>query len=115
VVPGVGKRIVVQEIGVAIPEFRMRGRLLFKQERGMAIEVVSLGELEEQVVPGVRIDLGEVEISLADIIGIRSGSVIRLGPGAPHRCFLRIGSSTLAEGEVLPEGDALAVTITRVL
>lgn len=115
VVPGVGERVVVQEFGIAIPEFHMQGRLLFEKERGMAIEVVSLGESEEQFVPGVRIDLGEIEISLADIIGIRSGSVIRLGPGGPHRCFLRIGSSTLAEGEVSPEGDALAVTITRVL
>ena len=115
VFPGVGESMVIQEIRVTIPEFHIKSRLLFEKERGMAIEVVSLGEQEEQIVPGVRIDLGEIEISLADIIGIRSGSVIRLGPGGPHRCFLRIGSSTLAEGEVLTEGDALRVTITRVI
>ena len=107
--------MVIQEIRVTIPEFHIKSRLLFEKERGMAIEVVSVGEQEEQIVPGVRIDLGEIEISLADIIGIRSGSVSRLGPGGPHRCFLRIGSSTLAEGEVLTEGDALRVTITRVI
>ncbi len=112
---GVGCRIELGGMSVAIPDLHAHGRLLFKKERGMAIEIGSIGEGHDRIVPGVRLDLGEIEISLAEVSGLGSGSVICLGPVAPHRCFLRIGSSTIAEGEVSTEGDELRVTITRVV
>jgi hypothetical protein len=110
----VGVRVGISSLTVKIPEFFIEGRLVIDKEKGMAIEVVS--EVEQgNILPAVRIDLGELEISLADVLGLRAGSVVKLGPYAPLKCFLRIGSSTLAEGEFRSLEDGAVIEITKVL
>lgn len=113
--PVVGGRIMLSSLKVRIPEFFIVGRLVFCREESMAIEVSSREETRNEALPGVRVDLGELEISLADVLSLREGSVIKLGPMESLGCLLRIGSSTLAEGELRDSDDGQIIEITRVL
>jgi len=63
----------------------------------------------------VRLDLGEIEIGLEELLALRAGSSIELASEAPLRCFLRIGATTLAAGEIAIQGDKLSIRVTESL
>ena len=113
--PAVRGKVLLSALMVRIPEFFIDGRLIVRREESMAIEVLSTEGARSEVLPAVRVDLGELEISLADVLSLRVGSVIRLGPMEDLKCLLRIGSSTLAEGELRDSDDGRVIEITRVL
>jgi len=113
--PAVGGKVLLSALMVRIPEFFIDGRLIVRREESMAIEVLSTEGARSEVLPAVRVDLGELEISLADVLSLRVGSVIKLGPMEDLKCLLRIGSSTLAEGELRDSDDGRVIEITRVL
>jgi len=64
---------------------------------------------------GVRLDLGEIEIGIEELLALRAGSSIELTSEAPLRCFLRIGATTLAAGEIAIQGDKLSIRVTESL
>lgn len=64
---------------------------------------------------GVRLDLGEVEITLDELLALRAGSSIELAAEGPLRCFLRIGATTLAEGEIVVSGEHLTVRVNEII
>lgn len=64
---------------------------------------------------GVRLDLGEIEIGLEELVALRAGSSIELASEVPLRCFLRIGVTTLAAGEITIHGDKLLIRVTEAL
>ena len=81
----------------------------------MAIEIDECHEVREQQIPGVRLDLGEIEMRLSDLVGLRPGATINLGEVAFERCFVRLGATVLAEGKFRTSEGQLLLTIESVL
>lgn len=95
-------------------EVGMKGMLRCEEREEMSIEVSEMEVEGEQKLPGVRIDLGEIEVSLADLAALRPGAVINLGVVELDRCFIRVGSAALAEGRIRREGGELHITLQAV-
>lgn len=110
----VGADVVCETIEVRMPEIGVRGRCVCKGE-GMAIEIDECHEVREQQIPGVRLDLGEIEMRLSDLVGLRPGATINLGEVAFERCFVRLGATVLAEGKFRTSEGQLLLTIESVL
>lgn len=64
---------------------------------------------------GVRLDLGEVELGLEELLALRAGSAIEIAAEGPLRCFLRVGGTTLAAGELAVCGEKLSIRVTEAL
>jgi flagellar motor switch protein FliM len=75
---------------------------------GVEVNAASAGAL-------VRLDIGEIELSLQEIVALRSGTAIDLKAEMPLRCFMRVGSATLALGELAIEDRGLVLRITEVM
>jgi flagellar motor switch/type III secretory pathway protein FliN len=108
-----GASQLVGHVRVVNDEQRICGRLFLSEEGSMAIET-SVAEQESvqqrayDVI--VRIDLGEVQLSLEQLSALRSGSVIELDAKPPVSCFLRVGGTTLAQGELIVDEVGLRLT-----
>ena len=63
---------------------------------------------------GVIVDLGEIEISLADLVHLTPGSIIELEKPDCLQCTLKIGSSAFAQGEISSEPARMIIRITEV-
>jgi len=81
------------EIPVVVPEFSLRGTL--RRQSGGALIMVADDEREDDVVR-VRVELGEIEIGVRELLGLRPGCVLDLGPSGPLECVLAIGRTALA-------------------
>lgn len=110
----VGALVECQMIDVWMPEIGIRGRCVCGGE-GMSVEIDEGEWTSEQQIPGVRLDLGEIEMRLSDLVGLRPGAVINLGEVALERCFVRLGATVLAEGRFQTSGGRLLLTIESVL
>jgi len=96
-----------------LPELGVRA-LCQSMGGDMELSVKPREEVGEQIVSGVRLDLGEVQVRLCDLVGLRPGVVMNLGAVTLERCFLRLGSTVLAEGVFSSRGGELLVTIESV-
>jgi flagellar motor switch/type III secretory pathway protein FliN len=106
--------VVYSELDVWLPEIGIRGHGTCKGGV-MTIEVQESGAVEEQHIPGVRLDLGEIEVRLSDLVGLRPGAVLNLGEVVLERCFIRLGATVLAEGRFASVDGKLMLTIDSVL
>lgn len=116
----VGSEIVCDEIATWMPELGIHGRCVCATGGGLAMEVQVCGESggvesEQQHIPGVRLDLGEIEMRLSDIVGLRPGAVIDLGDVALERCHVRLGATVLAEGRFTSRDGKLLLMIDAVI
>jgi flagellar motor switch/type III secretory pathway protein FliN len=119
----VGETRVVQALSVECPQQRFQGKLRVSEEggmsiqRGMAVDVEEGMEPEETTQPGalIRLDLGEIELSLQEIVALRSGSKIELKAELPLNCFMRVGATTLARGELQVDQDSIVLRIKEVM
>lgn len=111
---GPGVEVVCKTIEVRMPELGIRGRCVCGGE-GMAIEIDECNTAGEQQVPGVRLDLGEIEMRLSDLVGLRPGATINLGEVTLERCFVRLGATVLAEGRFRTANGQLLLTVDSVL
>ena len=110
----VGARIECTALDVWMPEVGIRAHGICRGEE-MTIEVDESGIVEDQHIPGVRLDLGEIEIRLSDLVGLRAGAVLNLGDVVLERCFIRLGATVLAEGRFATSEGKLMLTIDSVL
>ena len=105
-----------QRIHVEIEGQRERYELKVGEERSM---IVAMTEDEQASANsdslGVRLDLGEIDIALDELLALRSGSSIELATEGPLRCFLRIGATTLAAGEIAVSGEQLTVRVNEII
>lgn len=110
-------QLFVQEISVSLRDLAVRGVLRVGEGGSMSIEVLDRGvegESFEGLVDttfSVRLDLGEIEMSLAELAALRPGSVIELAHVGPLHCFLRIGTGEVRRGVVRMKADSLEVAI----
>ena len=105
-----------QKIHVQIEDQRGRYELRVTQGGAMIVTKVE----DEQVSAtsdslGVRLDLGEIEIALDELLTLRAGSSIELATEGPLRCFLRVGATTLAAGEIAVSGETLTIRVTEMI
>ncbi|MEN9846602.1 MAG: Type flagellar switch regulator (C-ring) FliN C-term [Pseudomonadota bacterium] len=109
-----GERIPVEDVVLELPEVGIVGRGCVRGGH-MTMEIVERGDLLEQRIPGVRLDLGEIEMRLSDLVSLRPGSVLDLGSSIPERCALRIGSTTLAQGRFTMSDGKFTLTVEAVV
>lgn len=109
-----GERVLIQELLVELPELGIVGHC-YVRGGSMTIEVEEQGGAFEQRVPGVRLDLGEIEVRLSDLVGLRPGAVLDLGGASLERCYMRLGSTILAEGRFESSEGKLTLTIESVV
>ncbi len=110
----VGARLAVDEFAVWLPEVGIVGRC-YSNGGDMTVEVEEVRDVLERHVPGVRIDLGEIEVRLSDLVALRPGAVLDLGEARLERCSMRLGSTILAEGRFTTCDGRLTLTIESVI
>jgi hypothetical protein len=109
-------QVLVRDIVVVAQDIHLHGRLRVQEGGSMAIEVADnvagagVGSIAETKLP-VRLDLGEVEMSLAELAALRTGSVMELSCGGPLHCFLRVGSGEVRRGVLRVKGDKMELSI----
>jgi hypothetical protein len=110
----VGDAHVMGEVSVQMPEIGLIGRMVVS-EGGIEMRVEGQhDDVADQPVPGVRLDLGEIEVRLSDLVGLRAGAVLDLGGSTLERCYLRLGATVLAEGRFSTHEGRLVLTIESV-
>ncbi len=110
----IGARFEVETFLVQLPEIDIVGRGYVKGGT-MTMEVEEPKDVLEQHVPGVRLDLGEIEVLLSDLVSLRPGAVVDLGGASLERCYLRVGSTILAEGRFATRDGKLTLAIESVV
>ncbi len=107
--------IAASEIAVEIDGQGVHGRLRVSAAGHMVLEsgIRETGMREAESGVWIRLDLGDVELGLDEVVGLRAGSILELEDGLPLRCYLRIGESALAEGEISVAEQRLSLTIVR--
>jgi hypothetical protein len=65
--------------------------------------------------PGVRLDLGEIEMAFDDLLRLQPGSELEVEVARPIRTYLRIGNSQLAVGELDVRESGMVVKIVEIL
>lgn len=100
---------------VIFPEVGVYGRIMCSKEGEVSVEVEAVNQTYEQQVPGVRLDLGEIEVRLSDLVSLRPGAVVNLGEVSLERCYLRLGATILAEGRFSSKEGELLLRIDSVL
>jgi hypothetical protein len=63
----------------------------------------------------VRIDLGEVQLSIEEVATLRAGTKLEVAADFPLRCYLRIGSATLAVGEISRVDGGLRISLKEII
>jgi flagellar motor switch/type III secretory pathway protein FliN len=93
------------------------GYLRISEERIMTFSSLRAEQQQERTGNGevrVRLDLGDIELSLPEVAALRVGSELELEVELPLRCYLRIGSTTLAVGEIVRAETGLRITLTEI-
>jgi hypothetical protein len=113
----VGESQVINILSVALGQGDVTGVLYRGVGGGMTIRVEELDNSERKVgdefLP-VRIDLGEVRLSLEQLVAVRRGMQLSLDTELPLRCYMRVGATTLAEAILEPDSTGMRLTIVDV-
>jgi hypothetical protein len=99
--PVVGCSQWYQTLQAAIPALNMTCLVDISREGMMKLEIVAEDKAlrdEDMRLLSVTVELGELELSLSEIVGLRPGSVLELDVEMPINVQMRIGSSALAKG-----------------
>ncbi len=105
--------ITFRDFMCTVPELGVCARCM-SEGGDMEIAAKGIEDVGDQKIPGVRLDLGEIEVRLCDLVGLQPGVTINLGAVKLERCFIRLGSTTLAEGVFSSRGSDLVLTIESV-
>lgn len=119
----VGESCVMYSLPVACAQQRWRGEITVTE--GGLMKIQSEDPFKSDLADGeidtnspraiVRLDIGEVELSLQEVLALRKGTAISLHVEMPLRCFMRVGATTLAQGELSLEDQGLVLRITQVM
>jgi flagellar motor switch/type III secretory pathway protein FliN len=113
-----GASQVLVHVSVLNHEQKIYGKLFLSDEGIMAIDTSAAEqEMIQQSACDVimRVDLGEIQLPLEQLSALRAGSVIELDVQPPVTCFLRVGGTTLAQGELVVDEEGLRLTIKDVI
>ena len=118
----VGESHVIQSLRVECAQQRWVGVITVSQEGVMNIQSKDTcksdpsNEHSEAHYSGVvvRLDIGEIKLSLQELVALRSGTAIEIQAEMPLRCFMQVGVTTLAQGELSIEDHGLVLRVTEV-
>lgn len=104
----------IELLPVWIPELQWSGTMCVSEDGRMVCEINHERCEERESLLRVRVDLGEIELALEDLLSIRAGSRLDIGTAGPIECSLSIGAQALARGilEPTPTGFKLRITKT---
>lgn len=85
--------------------------------RGGMMKMRVNDESDEEVTwsPGIRLDLGEIEMAFDDLLRLQPGSELEVEVDRPIRTYLRVGHSQLAVGELDIREGGVVVKILEIL
>jgi hypothetical protein len=63
----------------------------------------------------VAIDIGEVDLSLGELAGLRTGNRVELSAEMPLRCYMKVGATTIAICELEQVDDGLQIVVRELL
>lgn len=69
---------------------------------------------DESKAIAVRIDLGSLELSVAEVAALKPGAQIEIDGTFPAECFLRVGSTVLGRGILEAHDDGFSLRIEQV-
>lgn len=112
-----GDLLRIFEINGTIDGLRRRVDIKVGMEGAMSVTVNNDGEFDTMTDSsfGVRIDVGEIKLSLEMMAALKGGATIELDAVLPMVCFLRVGSTTLAKGLLRTTEAGVSVEIEEVL
>lgn len=118
----VGDTLVVSTLRVECPEQRVVGSVIVSEEGVMTIQrdsvataAVEDADVAPQATALVRLDIGEIELSLKELAALRAGTAIELSSETPVKCCMRVGATMLAQGELSIDGGSLVLKITQIV
>ena len=109
----VGATMNLSEVTARCPEQGLVTRVCFSHDGVIIMEESNQIEPKGESVL-VQINLGDIELSLKELAALRSGSRIEIDTQMPIQCALRIGSTTLASGEISRIDDKVSVKIMEI-
>jgi hypothetical protein len=113
----VGEYREMSTLRVALGQGDVTGVLCRREEGEMTMQLKGVeGDergLGEENMP-VKIDLGEVRLSLEQLLAVRRGMEISLDAEMPLRCYMRIGTTIIAEAVLELESNGVRLTIVDV-
>lgn len=96
----------------------IQGRLR-KTEEGAMVLTPEEGSLSAVEKPSgdliVRIELGELRLTLEELAGLRKGSELELEGSLPRTCYVTVGSTTLAVGELSESEGCMRLQIVEIV
>lgn len=87
----------------------MEGMMSVTRDTSSDLEIVADNSF------GVRIDVGEIKLSLEMLAALKGGATIELDATFPVVCFLRVGATTLAKGLLRTTEGGISVEIEEAL
>jgi flagellar motor switch/type III secretory pathway protein FliN len=114
----VGASQIFPDMPVVCVDQRCSGRLRISQEGTMTVAMMKHSDDIQAVSPqslAIRVEIGEFELTLKELAGMRAGTLIELQSHFPLRCYLRIGTSTVGIGELVPADSGVRLTIQELL
>jgi flagellar motor switch/type III secretory pathway protein FliN len=118
----VGETQVMGVLKVECPQQRLWGEITVSEggimrvqrEDPPSLKSEGAGADSDSVGVLVRFDIGDVELLLHELAALRSGATIELEADLPLRCFMRVGSTTIAQGELSLGERGLMLLVTEV-
>lgn len=110
----VGEYREMSMLRIALGQGDVTGVLCRREEGGMTMQIKGVESdergLGEEYMP-VKIDLGEVRLSLEQLMAVRRGMELSLDAEIPLRCYMRVGATAIAEAvlEIQPDGVRLTI------
>lgn len=97
-----GQETFIAELRVKLPEISQVGFIRISKGGYMTLELDDSGVASNTLPMRVRVELGEIELELRDLLSLRPGSVLDIGAASPIVCSLAVGSSKFLHGILEP-------------
>ena len=112
----IGATQQLKQLPVTCTDQGLSGYLSISEEGNVKV-MITEHEIDKKLDRSIkiRVDVGEIELTLEEISGLRAGSMVQLQANLPISCYLRIGSSTLGVGELAASEEGLRITLKEMI
>jgi flagellar motor switch/type III secretory pathway protein FliN len=114
----IGALQVFTGVLVTVADQDISGSLSISGEGYMTVSPVNVEPASKEISQAsvqVRVDLGEIELTLEELAALRVGTKLELAVEFPLQCYLRIGSSTLGVGEISRVDGGMQLTLKEMI
>jgi hypothetical protein len=93
----------------------LSGKIVSVRGGKMSVRVDEESQQEFSNAPGIKLELGELEMKLDDLLALQPGHVIEVEVPRPIQAYLKIGHSQLALGHLEIRETGFAIKVAEVL